>query len=113
MCLTDTFMVVAPGTVCYTVLVIKFYSAPTAAKEIGLTDTGFYALRRTMASKGVVPGIDTGIKTGTGTIILYTDEDVEVMRAWRKAHPVITKPRKPPQKIPLWRMDENGNIVAA
>lgn len=64
------------------------YLVKDVAEKIGLSVQGVYALRWRMKERtGKAPGTPSGIHVGVGEVIVYNDDDVAAMLAWRAANP--------------------------
>lgn len=76
----------------------KLYFIKDIQKATGLS-TGVYDLLRQMRAAGVKVGKPTGIKTGTGDIMAFSDEDLNAILAWKASHlPNKAKVKQPPKR---------------
>ena len=56
------------------------------AEQLHMSVPGAYRLRDRMRDKGIEVGQSTGIKTGSGEIIIYSAEDIVLMREHRSKY---------------------------
>ena len=90
----------------------NIYFVNDVAQALGLSIPGVYKLRRVMREAGVESlGREIGVKTGMGEVLVYSEADIETMRAWREDHPPIAR-KRPPAPVPqLYRVSETGDLV--
>lgn len=75
----------------------KLYFIKDIKTATGLS-TGVYDLLRQMRAAGVKVGKPTGVKTGTGDIMVYSDDDLAAILAWKESHlPNKAKVKQPPK----------------
>jgi hypothetical protein len=90
----------------------NIYFVNDVADKLGLSIPGVYKLRRVMKEKGVEGlGRPIGVRTGMGEVLVYSDEDILTMQAWRDAHPPISKKQPEPLEVATYLVDETGRLV--
>ena len=72
----------------------KMYFIKDIKEATGLS-TGVYDLLRQMRAAGVKVGKPTGVKTGTGDIMVFDQGDLDAILAWKASHlPNKGRPKK-------------------